>query len=122
MSGVGNVGYEVTLFKEGDLVFGTTFFNGYSTELCVPEHQLLHVPEKMTLNKAAGFPVVFLTAYHALYQTAVIRAREKAIIHSAAGGVGSALLQLCKEKGLETIGVSERPTRSLMFRQWAPIM
>lgn len=92
-------------FEVGQTVFGVNLFNSYATEVCVPVHQLYPLPQNMTLEEAAGFPAVYMTAYHALLQLAIIRPGDKTIVHSAAGGVGSALLQLCSIKGIETIGV-----------------
>lgn len=102
---VDTIGEGITDFKPGDQVFGVTFFNGYSTEICVPQYQLFHLPHNMSLEEAAGFPAVFLTAYHALKQTIVIYPGSKTLVHSAAGGVGSALLQIARLMELETIGV-----------------
>lgn len=82
-----------------------SLFNGYATEICVKADMLYPLPKNMTLEQAAGFPAVYMTAYHALLQLVVIRSTDKAIVHSAAGGVGSALLQLCRIKGIETAGV-----------------
>ncbi len=102
---VKSVGAGVTKFKVGDKVFGVSLFNAYASEVCVPEHQLYAIPEKMSFEEAAGFPAVFMTAYHALLQIVVTRPGMVALIHSAAGGVGSSLVQLCKIKGIKTIGV-----------------
>lgn len=102
---VAELGEGVSNFSIGQQVFGVTFFNGYSTELCIPQHQVFALPDNMSLEQAAGFPAVYMTAYHALFQNIVVRPTDKIIVHSAAGGVGSALLQLCKLKGIETIGV-----------------
>jgi NADPH:quinone reductase-like Zn-dependent oxidoreductase len=84
---------------------GVTLFNGYATQLKVPRSQLFPLPKGMSYEEAAGFPSVFMTAYHALLQIVVARPGMVALIHSAAGGVGSSLVQLCKIKGIKTIGV-----------------
>lgn len=102
---VKSIGPDVKNYKVGDKVFGVSLFNAYASEVCVPEHQLYFVPEKMSLEEAAGFPAVFMTAYHALFQIVVVRPGMTALIHSAAGGVGSSLVQLCKIKGIKTIGI-----------------
>jgi NADPH:quinone reductase-like Zn-dependent oxidoreductase len=102
---VKSIGPNVKKYKVGDKVFGVSLFNAYASEVCVPEHQLYYVPEKMGFEEAAGFPAVFMTAYHALLQIVVVRPGMTALIHSAAGGVGSSLVQLCKIKGIKTIGV-----------------
>ncbi len=99
------VGNAVTNIKVGDKVFGVSLFNGYASEVCVPTHQVYSIPQGMTFEEAAGFPAVFMTAYHALLQIVVVRPGMTALIHSAAGGVGSSLVQLCKIKVITTIGV-----------------
>lgn len=102
---VKKIGSEISKFKIGDNVFGVTLFNAYASEVCIPEHQLYHLPQGMSFEEAAGFPAVYMTAYHALLQNVVTRPGMVALIHSAAGGVGSSLVQLCKIKGITTIGV-----------------
>jgi len=92
-------------FKAGDRVFGVCLFNAYATEVCVPEHQVYPLPAGMSFDEAAGFPAVMLTAYHGLLQNVVTRSGMLALVHSAGGGVGSSLIQLCKVKGIQTIGV-----------------
>ncbi|MBA2404773.1 MAG: zinc-binding dehydrogenase [Bdellovibrionales bacterium] len=102
---VKSVGPDTKKYRVGDKVFGVSLFNAYASEVCVPEHQLNYMPEKMSFEEAAGFPAVYMTAYHALFQIVVVRPGMTALIHSAAGGVGSSLVQLCKIKGIKTIGV-----------------
>jgi len=102
---VERVGSNVTRFKSGDKVFGVTRFGGYTSHLCVAEDLVFHLPQNMSLEQAAGFPAVYLTAYHALFQNIVIPARAKILIHSAGGGVGSALVQLAKWKEFEVTGI-----------------
>ena len=98
-------GSGTTKFEVGEKVFGVTLFNAYASEVLVPEDQLYPLPPVMSFEEAAGFPTVFLTAYHALFQNVVVRSGMTALIHSAAGGVGSSLVQLCKVSGIKTIGV-----------------
>lgn len=100
-----SIGSGVTRFKVGDSVFGVTLFNAYASEVVVPEHQLFMRPKAWTALQCAGFPAVYLTAYHALFQHVRLRKGMKILVHSAAGGVGSALLQLCKIAECEAIGV-----------------
>jgi NADPH:quinone reductase-like Zn-dependent oxidoreductase len=102
---VKDVSSVVTQFKKGDRVFGVSLFNAYATEVMVPENQLYHLPEKLSFAEAAAIPAVFMTAYHAVFQNVVVRAGMSALIHSAAGGVGSSLVQLCRIAGIKTIGV-----------------
>ena len=92
-------------WKTGDKVFGVSFFGGYTEKIVVPAHQIFHLPQSFSMAQAAGFPAVFLTAYHALFQQFILRPGSKLLVHSAAGGVGGALLQLGKVAGCEIAGV-----------------
>lgn len=92
-------------FKVGDEVFGVSFFNGYSSLINVPEHFVYLKPHELTFSQAACFPAVFLTAYHALFQNFILRPKSVVLVHSAAGGVGSALVQLLVHFGHTVIGV-----------------
>ena len=100
-------GEEVTDLKAGDRVFGLTRFGAYATHLCVPREQVFLIPEdsKFTSDHWAAFPAVFLTAYHGLFQNFVLRPGMKILVHSAAGGVGGALLQLGKIAECRMTGV-----------------
>ena len=105
---VDQVGEGVTEPKLGDRVIALTRFDGYATSVVVPAHQTIPIPEAWTMEEAAGFAVVFLTADYALFELAHPRTGAKLLVHSAAGGVGGAILQLAKAKGLETVGVVGR--------------
>lgn len=100
-------GSKVETFKPGIPVFGISFFGAYSQWLVVKSWQIYPLLEQypFTLEQAAGIPAVFLTAYHALYQNIIIRPGMKILIHSAAGGVGQALVQLAHRLKLEVTAV-----------------
>ena len=104
---VKSIGEKVTKFKVGDEVVGITLFNAYATQVKVKvkENQLFAIPSGFSLNEAAGFPTVFFTAYHALFQLVKIYSGSHILVHSAAGGVGSALVQLAKSAGFKVTGV-----------------
>jgi len=90
---------------DGREVFGVTRFGAYASHVCVPEHQLFPIPPQLDVVAAAGFPTVFLTAYHALFELARPREGATLLVHSAAGGVGGALVQLARIAGCRTVGV-----------------
>jgi NADPH:quinone reductase-like Zn-dependent oxidoreductase len=102
---VAAVGSEVTAFAPGDRVLGVTRFGGYATRICLPESQVLPVPRGVDLVQAATFPVAFLTAWYALVELCRIRPGHRVLVHSAAGGVGGALVQLAKRAGANVVGV-----------------
>ncbi len=95
----------VTDLAPGARVFGVTRFGGYSTHVVVPRHQVFALPPRLTMEQAAGFPTVFLTAYYALFELAHPRPGASVLVHSAAGGVGSALLQRGRIAGCRRVGV-----------------
>jgi NADPH:quinone reductase-like Zn-dependent oxidoreductase len=94
-----------TIQGSSEKVLGVTLFNAYASQVKVPRSQVYPLPKGMSFEEAAAFPSVFMTAYHALLQNVVVRPGMIALIHSAAGGVGSSLVQLCRIKGIKTIGV-----------------
>ncbi|MCK4760828.1 MAG: SDR family NAD(P)-dependent oxidoreductase, partial [Candidatus Aminicenantes bacterium] len=91
--GVGN-------FKVGDevVVFGTSCFSSYTT---VPAASAVRKPERLDFAEAASIPVAFMTAYHALVKLARLKQGEKVLIHSAAGGVGLAAVEIARHLGAE---------------------
>jgi NADPH:quinone reductase-like Zn-dependent oxidoreductase len=92
-------------FRVGDEVFGVTRFGGWSSHLVVDRSLILPLPKELSLDEAAGFPTVFLTAYYPLFALTRLRPGETVLIHSAAGGVGGALIQLCRVAQCHTVGV-----------------
>lgn len=102
---ISKVGKSVSKWKVGQEVMGVTLFNAYATEVCVPESQVFPIPSGFSLHQAAGFPAVFFTAFHALFQIIKIYPDANVLVHSAAGGVGSALTQLASVAGFKVTGV-----------------
>lgn len=100
-------GPNVSDLKEGAPVFGVTRFGAYASHLRVPRHQVFSIEKgsKFTGDDWAAFPVVFLTAYHGLFHNIVLRPQMKILVHSAAGGVGGALVQLGKIANCWVLGV-----------------
>ncbi len=98
-------GFEVAGRVGDRSVVGVTRFGGYADCLVLPDDQIFDLPDGMTPEQAAGFPTVFLTAWFALVELAHPRPGSTLLVHSAAGGVGSALCQLGKILGCRVIGV-----------------
>ncbi|GKY95840.1 hypothetical protein MPSEU_000544600 [Mayamaea pseudoterrestris] len=95
-------------FHVGDLVYGCTLFGAYSSRVLVPAMQLRKIPKSITLTHAAALPAVSLTALYALFLAGHWPTRSKysnksILIHSAAGGVGSMLVQMAKLVGCSPI-------------------
>jgi NADPH2:quinone reductase len=78
----------------------------HAERLCVRAAACMPVPESMSFIEAAAFPVQYLTAYHALTTVGRAVAGETVLIHAAAGGVGTAAVQIAKLLGLRVIGTT----------------
>lgn len=98
-------GSNVDGFEVGQHVFGVSLFGGYSQRIRVPKQQLFALPDKLDKYQAAGFPTVALTAWYAMFELARPRPGSWVLVHSAAGGVGSMLVQLAKIAGCQVVGV-----------------
>lgn len=100
---VAEVGPGVSGLRPGQPVLGVTRFGGYATRVVAPAAQLFSRPASLTPVQAAAFPTVFLTAHYALFELARPLPGSAVLVHSAAGGVGSALLQLCRAAGCDPV-------------------
>jgi synaptic vesicle membrane protein VAT-1 len=91
----------------GSRVLALTHFGGHADVVCVPAEQVLQIPDAMSFEEAAAIPVNYLTAYHMLFRVAGVRPGERVLVHMAAGGVGTAVLQLCSTvSDLEVFGTA----------------
>jgi synaptic vesicle membrane protein VAT-1 len=83
----------------GGRVLALVHFGGHADVVCVPAEQVFGIPDGMSFEEAAAIPLNYLTAYHLLFRVANIRPGERVLVHMAAGGVGIAVLQLCRTAG-----------------------
>lgn len=102
---VAAAGQEVEDLEPGTPVMGVTRFNAYASRLVVPRSQVFPIPAGFTVEQAAGFPTAFLTAWFALFELAHPHRGDLVLVHSAAGGVGGALVQLGRIAGARVLGV-----------------
>ena len=100
----------------GSRVLAMTRFGGYSDVVCVPAAQAVPLPEGMSYEEGAAVPVNYLTAYQMLIQMGSIKKGERVLIHSAAGGVGLASIDLCRIYGAEVFGTAS-PGKHEMLRE-----
>ena len=100
------IGPGVTALSVGDRVFGLPKFGGYTDTLVLAERQVFKMPAAMTFEQAAALPVVYLTAHHMMFFTGNLRRGSRILIHSAAGGVGLAAIQLAKTRGCEIFALA----------------
>jgi NADPH:quinone reductase-like Zn-dependent oxidoreductase len=101
------VGTGVKERSVGQRVAALVRFGGHADVVCVPEAQTFLMPDAMTFEEGAALPVNYLTAYHMLFQVFRVKPGDKVLVHMAAGGVGTAVLQLCRNlEGVTTIGTA----------------
>jgi acyl transferase domain-containing protein/NADPH:quinone reductase-like Zn-dependent oxidoreductase/short-subunit dehydrogenase len=101
------VGSAVTGLKPGDRVMG--MFPGSIGPITITDQEMLApLPAGWTFAEGASVPLVFTTAYHGLLKIAGMKAGERLLIHSAAGGVGLAAIQLAKRSGVEVFGTASK--------------
>ena len=77
-----------------------------ASRVCVSAAACMPVPDSMSLVEAAAFPVQYLTAYHALTTVGRAEPGDTVLVHAAAGGVGTAAIQIGKLLGLRVIGTA----------------
>ncbi len=99
---VGN-GAGAERFAPGDRVMAIAGGGGQATHIAVPESALLPVPDGVAWPAAGGFPEAFSTAYDALATQAGLTAGERVLVTGAAGGVGTAAVQLAHAIGAEVV-------------------
>jgi NADPH2:quinone reductase len=115
---VDKLGEGVSSVEPGQAVAGATFsldgLGGYTEFICLPANELVPVPSGVDPAEAVCVVVNYLTAHMALHRTANIQRGERILVHGAAGGVGTALLQLGKLAGLEMYGTASKHNHELV--------
>ena len=111
------VGSEVTRARVGDRVFG---IGPASMAAYVTTTESLVAPTADLLgdDQAAGLPIAFLTARHALLGLARLRRGESVLVHSATGGVGMAALQVARHVGAQVYATAGSPEKRDLLRSW----
>ncbi|MDL5360945.1 NADPH:quinone oxidoreductase family protein [Halalkalicoccus sp. NIPERK01] len=97
---------EGTGLEEGDRVVGLVGRGGYAEYAVADEGALFPIPEGMGFEEAAGFPVQYITAHNCLFEWGGLEEGERVLIHAAAGGVGTAAVQLASRAGAEVFGTA----------------
>ncbi|KAF0835832.1 NADP-dependent oxidoreductase [Nocardia caishijiensis] len=112
------VGLGVTLFAPGDEVFGMPRHphpaGTYAEYVTAPARHLAHKPTNLSHLEAGGLPLVALTAWQALVDTADVRPGQRVLVHAAAGGVGQAAVQIAKARGAHVVGTARADNHDLV--------
>jgi tumor protein p53-inducible protein 3 len=100
------VGADVGSFRPGDRVMALLPGGGYAERVVVHEKMAIPIPPRLSFEEAAAIPEAFLTAREALFTLGRIHAGGTVLIHAAAGGVGSAAVQLAKKAGARVVATA----------------
>ncbi|MFC4407474.1 quinone oxidoreductase family protein [Haloarchaeobius iranensis] len=92
--------------EEGARYVGMVGVGGYAEYAVTDADSLFPIPEGMSFAEAAGFPVQFLTAHNSLFGWGGLEEGESVLIQAAAGGVGTAAVQLADRAGAEVFGTA----------------
>ncbi|WP_194922814.1 zinc-binding dehydrogenase [Catenulispora pinisilvae] len=106
---VAGIGPGVTGFRVGDRVMALVAGAGQAELAVVNERQLMPVPESLDSPQDGAFPEVFSTAYDALFNQGRLQAGDHLLVHGAAGGVGTAAVQLAAAVGARVTATVRNP-------------
>jgi NADPH2:quinone reductase len=106
-----SVGSEVTNLKPGDLVMGGSFVGSIAEQICVKAASLKPIPAGLTLQQAAAFSVTYRTSYHSLVTIGELKAGDWVVVLGAAGGVGTAAVDIATRLGAKVIAVASSDER-----------
>ena len=101
---VDRLGDGVSGVEPGQIVAALPITGAYAEFVCLPQHELVPVPPELDTAEAVSLVLNYVTAYQMLHRSAKVRPGQRVLIHGAAGGVGSALVQLGRLAGLEMYG------------------
>ena len=104
------VGYGVTRFNVGDMVYGMPRFpraaGAYAEYVAAPSRQFARLPDGISPTEGAALPLAALTAWQCLVDTAQIRDGQTVLVHGAGGGVGHLAVQIAKAHGTRVVATS----------------
>ncbi len=101
---VDRLGDGVSGIARGQMIAAMPISGAYAKFVCLPQRELVPAPAGLDPAEAVSLVLNYVTAYQVLHRSVHVRPGQRVLIHGAAGGVGSALLQLGRLAGLEMYG------------------
>lgn len=114
---VREVGAGVTRVRPGQRVLALVGWGAYAERVPAPAARVFPIPDAMPFEEAAGFGLVYQTAYCALVHRGALQAGEWLVVHGASGGVGLAAVQLGRALGARIIATAGTPAKLEIARQ-----
>ncbi len=105
------VGSDVSNIQKGDRVIMGAQYGAYAEYMKSKQHLVYPIPKGWSWQEAAAFLVNFITAWVALFKLGRLQAGEKVLIQAAAGGVGTAAVQLASKAGAKVAGTASKPDK-----------
>lgn len=105
------LGDGVTSAAVGDRVMAVVGGGAQASHIVIHERHLIRVPDNVTWAEAGGFPEAFTTAHDALFTQCGLGMGERVLVHGAAGGVGTAAVQLAHAAGAQVVATVRDPQR-----------
>jgi NADPH2:quinone reductase len=113
----GTVKEDAGPFKAGDRVAAFCMLGGFAEVALAPEHFTFKLPDALDFAQGAGLVLNYHTAYFSLVTRGRLREGETVLVHGAAGGVGTASLQVAKGLGARTIAVVSSQDKEAVARE-----
>jgi NADPH2:quinone reductase len=101
---VDQLGKGISGIEPGQVIAALPISGAYAEFVCLPQRELVPVPSGLDAAEAVSLVLNYITAYQMVHRSAQVRPGQRVLIHGAAGGVGSALLQLGRIAGLDMYG------------------
>jgi NADPH:quinone reductase-like Zn-dependent oxidoreductase len=101
---VDRLGEGVSGYQPGQVIAAMPISGAYAEYVCLLQRELVPVPSGLDAAEAVSLVLNYITAYQMMHHSAKVRSGQRALIHGASGGVGTALLQLGRLAGLEMYG------------------
>jgi NADPH2:quinone reductase len=109
---VDRLGKGVSGIETGQIIAALPISGAYAEFVCLPQRELVPVSSGLDAAEAVSLVLNYITAYQMMHRSVQVRPRQRVLIHGAAGGVGSALLQLGRLAGLEMYGTCSQQRAS----------
>jgi len=115
---------KIAKYKRGDAVYGYLDLDrcgGYAEYTIAKDGEISAKPKSLSFAEASGVPIVALTAWQALVDTAKLSAGQTVLIHGGSGGVGTFAIQIAKAKGAKVYATASTPNQDLLKQLGADV-
>lgn len=110
------IGAGVTEVKVGDRVAYTSCPGSYADGIVLPASKLINLPDELSFEQGAAFPLQGMTAHYLLHEFYKLKAGDAVLIHAAAGGMGLLLTQWAKHLGARVLGTVSTEAKAKIAR------